>query len=153
VITRARIPRAISFVEYTNDGYTSMSDAELWQIKRVIRERSDLFEKHFGASDASGLVDDYYVQEPIMSAPDTAVLRGRQAIVVLFEAICKNFSGCRLVQHFVRGEGGFAYEVSSAHLVPRAGGEEVECRYLIVWRRELDTWRVETDFFAYGKLL
>jgi ketosteroid isomerase-like protein len=122
-------------------------------VRRVIRERSDLFEQHFGAGNAEGLVADYYVDEPIMSAPDTPVLRGRGAIVPLFAAIMKDFAACRLQQHFVRAAGDLAYEVSSAYLVPRAGGDEVECRYMIAWRRSADTWRVETDFFAYGKLL
>ncbi len=130
-----------------------MSDQSVDQVRRVIRERSDLFEKNFRAADAKKLVEDYYVQEPIMSAPDAPVLRGREAIAGLFDTIFTNFVDCRLVQHFVRSSDGLAYEVSSAHLVPRGGGDEVECRYMIAWRRDVDTWRVEADFFAYGKLL
>lgn len=130
-----------------------MAEETLEAIKQVIRQRSDLFEKNFGAADAAKLVADYYVQAPIMSTPDAPVFRGREAIANVFNSLFNDFAKCRLVQHFVEMGGGLAYEMSSAHLLPKAGGDEIECRYLIVWRKCSDTWRVEADFFAYGKLL
>lgn len=124
------------------------------EIRQAIRVRSDLFEKHFAASNAAGLVADYYVDEPIMSAADTPLLRGRAAIVALFAEVMKAFVRCRLVQVEVRAGGELAYEVSRAILEPREpGAEPTECRYMIAWRRTADGWRVETDFFAWGKLL
>lgn len=129
-----------------------MADTGLPDIEATIRARSDLFEKHFADSNAAGLVADYYVDEPLMSVPDAPILRGREAITALFEGFMKDFSHCRLEQKFVRAGGDLAYEVSSAFLQPRGGGDQIECRYIITWRKCPDTWRVETDFFAYGQI-
>ncbi|MFC4314235.1 YybH family protein [Steroidobacter flavus] len=123
-------------------------------VRQAIRVRSDLFEKHFAASNAAALVADYYVAEPMMSAPDSSLLRGRAAIAALFTEVMKGFVRCRLVQVEVRAGGDLAYEVSRALLEPREPGvEPTECRYMIAWRRTPDGWRVEMDFFSWGKLL
>lgn len=133
---------------------TTTTAADLAAIKAAIRARSDNFERFFAAGDAAGLVNDYYVDDPIMSASDLALLRGRDAIRGLFTDIMKGFSACRLKQVEVRADRDMAYEVSSAYLVPKDPSQaEIECRYVIVWRRGADGWRVETDFFAYGALL
>lgn len=128
-----------------------MSDKVI--VEKIIRDRSDIFESHFAASDAAGLVRDYYVESPAMSAPDAPLLRSRAEIEELFTAIMAQFSGCRLKQELVVCSGDLAYEVSSAFLTPRDGTDTVECRYMIAWRRCDDTWRVEMDFFAFGSLL
>jgi ketosteroid isomerase-like protein len=57
------------------------------------------------------------------------------------------------VPHLIRADGDLAYEVSNSYLTPRAGGADVEFRYVAVWRRCEDTWRVETDFFATGPIV
>ena len=89
-----------------------------------------------------------------MSAPDEPMLRGREAIEGLFGEVMKAFDKCRLVQVEVRAGGDLAYEVSRAILEPReAAAAPTECRYMIAWRRTPDGWRVETDFFAWGKLI
>lgn len=128
-----------------------MSDLET--VKRIVRERSDLFEQHFSVGNARGLVDDYYVDEPVMSAPDMSMLEGKDAITALFEELMKTMKACQLEQVKVECSGDLAYEVSSAFLQSKEGGDEIECRYMIAWRKCGDTWRVETDFFAYGALL
>lgn len=135
--------------------YQSMEDevSELAAVKRIVRERSDLFERHFAAGDARSLVEDYYVENPVMSAPDISMLRGKDSIRTLFEELMKTLASCRLKQVKVECSGDMAYEVSSAFLQPKdeAAGE-IECRYMIAWRKCDDTWRVESDFFAYGAL-
>ncbi len=67
-------------------------------IKRIIRERSDLFEKHFAAGDAAALVADYYVPDaldPLVSAPDAPAVRGRAAIAGLFGLFVNRQGRCR----------------------------------------------------------
>lgn len=125
-------------------------------IHQIIRERSDLFEKHFAAGDAAALVADYYVPDaldPVVSAPDAPAVRGRADITRLFELFVKDFARARQVPHFIRADGDLAYEVSNSYLTPKAGGAEVEFRYVAAWRRCEDTWRVEADFFATGPIV
>ena len=130
-----------------------MAEIDNEHIARVVRARSDLFEQHFAAGDAAGLVADYYVASPRMSAPDALLFRDRETLVGVFGGFVKDFAACRLVQHIVRSSGNLAYEVGSAFLEPKGGGAAIECRYMIAWRECEDTWRVEMDFFAFGKLL
>lgn len=125
-------------------------------IKRIIRERSDVFERRFADGDAAALVADYYVSDEqglLVSAPDAPALRDRAATTALFAALFKDFWRARQVPHLIRGDGDLAYEVSNSYLTPRAGGADVEFRYVAVWRRCEDTWRVETDFFATGPIV
>ena len=133
-----------------------MSSQKLEQIKEIIRKRSDVFEKHFADGDASALVADYYVPDamaPVVSAPDAPALRDHASIAALFDALFRDFSRARQVPHFIRADGDMAYEVSNSYLTPRAGGADVEFRYVAVWRRCADTWRVEADFFATGPIV
>lgn len=124
------------------------------EARQAIRARSDSFERFFAAADAAGLVGDYYVSEPRMSAPDTPLLRGRKEIEGLFAEVMKTFSQCRLEQTEVMADQELAYELGRAFLEPRdPAGEAAECRYMIAWRKGSDGWRVETDFFAFGSLL
>jgi ketosteroid isomerase-like protein len=126
------------------------------EIKRIIRERSDLFEKHFAAGDAAALVRDYYVPDelrPTVSEGSNPMIVGHAALTSLFEAFCKDFAKARQVPRDIRADKDLAYEVSNSYLTPKAGGDEVEFRYVATWRRCADTWRVETDFFALGKLV
>ena len=54
---------------------------------------------------------------------------------------------------FIRATVDLAYEISNSYLTPKAGGDEIEFRYVATWRRCADTWRVDTDFFAPGPLV
>lgn len=126
------------------------------ELERIIRTRSDVFEKHFAAGNAEALVADYYVNDAqglLVSAPDAPALRDRASTTALFAALFKDFSRARQVAHVVRGDGDLAYEVSNSYLTPRGGGADVEFRYVAVWRKCADTWRVETDFFATGPIV
>lgn len=133
-----------------------MSDAHLAAVERIIRERSDLFEKHFADGNAAALVADYYVadaQIPVVSAPDAPALCDHASITSLFAALFNDFSRARQVPRFIRADQNLAYEVSNSYLTPKAGGAELEFRYVAAWRRCEDTWRVEADFFALGPLV
>ncbi|WP_028081745.1 YybH family protein [Solimonas soli] len=126
------------------------------EIRRIIKERSDLFEKNFAAGDAAAIVRDYYVPDalaPTVSEGSGPTVVGHAALTSLFEAFCKDFAKARQVPRYIRADRDLAYEVSNSYLTPKAGGDEVEFRYVAVWRRCADTWRVETDFFALGKLV
>lgn len=124
-------------------------------IAAIIKERSDLFEQNFASGDTAALVQDYYVsndQKPVASAGSGAAIVGHGDLQALFAALVKDFSSVRQAPHFIRVDGNLAYEISNSYLTPSAGGAEVEFRYVAVWRRCSDTWRVEADFFAPGPL-
>jgi hypothetical protein len=123
-------------------------------LKAHIAERARLLEKHFADGDIAALVRDFYVPdalEPIVSGGDKAVI-GRTGIAALLEGLVEPFSAIRQVPLTIRVDSETAYEVSNAYFTPRQGGDEVPFRYLAVWRRCDDCWRVEADFFAPGQV-
>ncbi len=125
-------------------------------IRQIIKQRSDLFEKNFADGNATRLVEDYYVSDelnPVVSAGDMPALIGRKPIAELFENLVTAFDCARQVPRFIRAEGDLAYEISNSYLTPKGGGDEIEYRYIAVWRKCDDTWRVESDFFALGTLV
>ncbi len=125
----------------------------LENTKAEIRRRSDRFEAFFQAGDAAGLVDDYYVEEPVLSAPEVPLLTSRARIKDLFSGLMQQYSKCMLYNVDVRVSGNRAYELGSGMITPKDPDQPVQnARYLIVWRQVPDGWRVETDFFAFGKL-
>lgn len=133
-----------------------MSNTASDAVKSVIKERSDVFERHFASGDAAALVRDYYVADaldPVVSAGDGPALVGHAAITELFEGFVGAFEKARQVPRFIRAEGDLAYEISNSYLTPKGGGDEVEYRYVATWRRCEDTWRVDSDFFAPGPLV
>lgn len=123
-------------------------------LKSLLAERARRFERHFAAADAVSLVSDYYVPDnlqPLVSPGDHAVI-GRQALISLFEGLFTQFSSVRQVPLTIRADVDLAYEVSNAYLQSRNEEAEVTFRYLATWRRCEDTWRVEADFFAPGRV-
>lgn len=127
---------------------------DLAAVKAEIRRRSDNFERFFAAGDAAGLVNDYYIDAPMMSGADIPLLKSRAEIQGVFEALVKDFASCKLYNVDVRVSGDRAYELGGAEIGSKTPGQPViDARYLIVWRKVADGWRVETDFFAFGKLL
>ncbi|MFO7552453.1 MAG: hypothetical protein R6W80_13680 [Haliea sp.] len=131
-----------------------MTADTLSNVQAEIRRKSDEFEEHFRNGRARELVRDYYVRDrPAMSAPDSPLLTDHESIADLFAGLMESMSDCRLYQHDVRVSGERAYELGGAFIKSRdQSAGELECRYLIVWRNTEDGWRVETDFFAFGKL-
>jgi len=120
-------------------------------LKVEIERRSRQFESCFAAGDVNGLIDVYYDEKPLVSAPDMPLLEGRAALQPVFEHLRKAYS--RVSLNLVRLEDGsdFAYELGNA-VFNGTGQEDLAIRYIVVWRFRMGQWRVETDFFAPGKI-
>jgi ketosteroid isomerase-like protein len=122
--------------------------------KAAIRASTDLFEQHIRDGDAAALVRDYYVAEPFVVPPDLPLVRDPKAIEAFFAETMKAVSDCRLEPHEIREYGDIAIELGEGTLTMKEeGAAQGKCRYLIVWKRTSEGWKVETDFFSYGPLL
>lgn len=118
-----------------------------------IRARYDVFEKYFAEGEVAALVADYYVREPLVSAPDAPLLRDLKSVEALFGEFTKAASAVSFESVEVRQSGDLAYELGRAFLTMRdASGTQAQARYLVVWRQTAPGWRAEADFFAFGNL-
>lgn len=131
-----------------------MPTSDTAQIAAIIREKSDRFEALFRAADAVGLINEYYVSddlEPVFSAPDAPLLRGRESITAAFEALIAQFSDCKLEQVLIHRSGDMANELGRCDLTT-VDGAAATGRYSILWVFTGEGWRVQSDFFAVGDL-
>lgn len=120
-------------------------------LKIEIERRSRQFESCFAAGDVKGLIDAYYDEKPLMSAPDMPLLEGRAALQSVFEHLTKGYSQVSLNLARLEEGSDLAYELGNA-VFTGAGQEELGLRYIVVWRLRVGQWRVETDFFTPGRI-
>ncbi len=116
-------------------------------VRTEIERRSAVFAQHFANKDAESLVRDYYVDAPFISPPDGKLLRTREAALAFIQGAMNVASSCSFEHIEIRAEGDLAYEIGAARFILNSG-EPIASRYLAVWRRGRDGWRVEADFLA-----
>lgn len=123
-------------------------------FQHAVRARSEAFERNYAARDASALARDYYTPDARLIAPDARMASGRKAIAAAFEAIMATIQSCRLETVELVQEGSMGYEIGRALLQPLdAAAPPIECRYLVVWSREVDgNWLAAVDKFSFGPL-
>ena len=118
---------------------------------QAIEARSREFESNFAKRDARSLVTAYFVEDaeqPLASPPGgTAPVRGRAALIKMFEAQFEAVRAIRLELVELDADPEMAFELGRAHLTLQ-GGEHVQGRYAAQWRNTSAGWRVKIDFFA-----
>ena len=118
---------------------------------QAIETRSREFESNFAKRDARSLVNAYFVEDadqPLASPPGgTAPVRGRAALVKMFEAQFEAVRSIRLELIQLDAAPEMAFELGRAHLT-LLDGQNVQGRYAAQWRNTSGDWRVKVDFFA-----
>ena len=114
---------------------------------KTIRERLDIGKLLLSrtAAEDKPILDSIHHQVSHLTKADIALAK--------YFDFLRRYPRARQVPHFIRADQNLAYEVSNSYLTPKAGGDEIEFRYVATWRRCEDTWRVEADFFALGPLV
>ncbi len=132
-----------------------VDEAALAALKAEIEAQCALFSENFRNGEIEKLVEDYYTAEPLMSAPDAPLLRGRDNIAGALGAL--KVSGVsdivlKPVEVRLDEDGDTAYEFGSATVKADTpdGPVEQAMRYLVVWRPTDAGWRVDADLFAPG---
>ena len=125
-------------------------NAELAQLEAKNRE----YEANFRSGDYRAMVERFYSPEIRMIVPDMPVIEGREPLIQLIQQLGASYCEVRLLPKETRfgPAGDVAWQVANSVLVPRDGAKEVECRYVVIWKKTGDEWFCEADFFAYGFL-
>ena len=117
----------------------------------AIAARSRAFEAAYAAGDAAALVEHYFVHDdlqPMASPPGgQPPVRGRAALVAMFQGLIEAAPTIRLQAEAVHGDAQLAFELGRAWL-GRADGGQALGRYTVCWRRVGPDWRAQVDFFA-----
>lgn len=130
-------------------GITAIAHAQ--DVREAIAQQSRAFEQCYVEKDAKCLVEAYYVrddQHPVVFPPGGgSPVRGRAALEAYFEKEFEGVDRIRLETVDVFVEGDTAQETGRAHLALRTGDNAVG-RYVVLWVRGDDGWRVKLDLVA-----
>jgi ketosteroid isomerase-like protein len=116
-------------------------------FESAVRRQCTQFADHYGRGDFAGLIAHYYTDDAGMLAPAAPVLRGREAIRAGLASLREaGFVQASLEPVHLESDRTLGYEVGRARLTS-ATGDKV-ARYVVIWKKGADGWRVQWDMFA-----
>ncbi|HEU4564687.1 MAG TPA: SgcJ/EcaC family oxidoreductase [Gemmatimonadaceae bacterium] len=105
------------------------------------------FMEAFGRRDAAAVAE-CYSRDAMLLPPQSEPVAGRDAIAAFWRGAMElGIAGVRLETREVTETGGDAYEVGRYVLHAADGGELDHGKYLVVWRREDDAWKLHRDIW------
>ena len=124
-------------------------------FEAAVRAQCVLFADCFARGALAALVAHYYTDDAGMLAPGAPVLRGREAIRGGLASLRElGFETASLEPLHLGVEQSLGYEVGRVRLTSSAAGAPAvqTARYLVVWCKRNDTWRVQWDMFAMDEI-
>jgi uncharacterized protein (TIGR02246 family) len=88
-----------------------------------------------------------YTEDAVLCAPNVPMQRGRAAIQAAFEGMIQAMGQptLKLETADVEESGGAAWEIGAYTLT--AGGETDKGKYVVVWKREGNDWKLDVDIW------
>jgi ketosteroid isomerase-like protein len=119
------------------------------QLRRLLRERYDYFERMFEAGAIAELVQEFYTDDAVVDGYGISPQVGKAAITAIFNGAREaGFSRLKIDDGAVAvPSADLAYQFITNDNVPSSGAVEVH-RALIVWRKTVQGWKCEVDFFC-----
>ncbi len=113
-------------------------------IARVNRQ----FEATFNAGDHAGAARAVYTQDANVLPPGAPRIEGREAIAGFWDAAARQMQiqSVRLATVSLTPLGDAASEIGAATL-ELAGGQQVEVKYVVLWKQENGAWKWHVDIW------
>ena len=119
-------------------------------IRDAIASAIETFGGAFGRGDAAAVAA-WYTADATLLPPGNPLLKGRDAIQAFWQgAMSTGVREAKLETLEVETRGDLAYEVGRFEMgVQPPGGERAEMagKYVVVWKREGDGWRMHVDIW------
>jgi ketosteroid isomerase-like protein len=116
--------------------------------REAIQSNNGKFSALFAKGDAAAIAALYAKDAAVMPTGSEPV-RGTQAIQKFWQnAISSGVSGCELKTVEVYGEGKAATEVGEYALLDKAGKTLDRGKYIVIWKREGNEWKLFRDMFS-----
>ena len=119
-------------------------------IRDAIASAIQTFGDAFGRGDAAAVAA-WYTGDATLLPPGSPMTKGRDAIRDFWQgAMSTGVTEARLESVEVESRGDLAYEVGRFEMAMQPpGGERAEVRgkYVVVWKREGDGWRMHVDIW------
>ncbi|HLL74117.1 MAG TPA: SgcJ/EcaC family oxidoreductase [Pyrinomonadaceae bacterium] len=119
-------------------------------IRDAITSAIQTFADAFGRGDAAAVAA-WYTADATLLPPDNPLVKGREAIRAFWQgAMSTGVREAKLETLEVESRDDLAYEVGRFEMaVQPPGGERAEMagKYVVVWKREGDGWRMHVDIW------
>ena len=117
-------------------------------FEAAVRSQCAQFAKHFAAGDFAALAESFYTDDATLLAPSAPKLTGHKSIAEALAGLkAGGFATAALEPLQLEVRDDLGYEVGRVRLATDAGKEQIG-RYLVIWKRSGDTWRVKVDMFT-----
>jgi ketosteroid isomerase-like protein len=111
------------------------------------------FAERFDRGEIAALVSGHYAATLTLSAPGLPFhVHGKAELLDLLAGYHRDYRHIRFDTCHIRQSGDLACEFGDVHLMPRRDAPAEVLRYLMVWHKGPEGWRVEADFSATGTL-
>jgi uncharacterized protein (TIGR02246 family) len=117
-------------------------------IHRGIDETNRKFENAFTSENLAAALQQVYTRDARVLPPGSGVVEGRDQITQFWEGAVKQFgiTAVRLSTRDVQATDTLVAELGEGVLV-LGGGQEIVCKYVVVWKQEDGAWRIHYDIW------
>jgi ketosteroid isomerase-like protein len=111
------------------------------------------FAERFERGEIAALVAGHYAATLTLSAPGLPFqVHSQDGLLDLLAGYHRDYRHIRFETRHIRQSGDLACDFGDVHLTPRHDAPPEVLRYLMVWQKGPEGWRVEADFSATGTL-
>ncbi len=123
------------------------SRATAQDLAAAIGAANDRFMEAFAAGDAQAVAR-LYTEDAKLLPPGSDAVEGRAAIAEFWRAVIMGgVARVSLNLDEVHGSGDWAYELSRWAMYDADGGAVGEGKYIVIWRRTAEGWRLHRDIW------
>jgi len=124
------------------------ASAQKAEIEAANSKWTDLFNKGDFAA-----IESFYTTDAIVLPPGSAMVQGRAAVAAMWKSTAEQVSDPKLTTVDVKALGGSAArEIGTFSLKTKgASPQEVTGKYVVVWEKVANDWKIATDIWNEGK--
>lgn len=115
--------------------------------RQAITERTQQLATAFNAKQMDAIIE-LYADNSVFMQPNGPALRGREPLREFYQDLIGRATNLRLETEDVAGSGPLAYESGTYYLNYQDGAVRDRGKYVFVWRKTMDTWRMEKAIWS-----
>lgn len=120
------------------------------QVNSALDAQHEVMRVGYAKGDAVMIADQFYSQDAWVVGPDSAVWKGREGVLALYETVVGVYEWETERKYSMQLSDSSISEFLIGRIVPVKGGETLSYKIQLVWKRINDKWLCVSQFFASG---